>query len=214
MRRPGRSPAPGRVIAVSCFGDRDRRDGAGRAVVPSRYVWVAFPALVTGSSVPAFLSSARSSSRSCAAITCTNEPLRVTATQAEPGSTCSISHLWPYSWNNPASLPEPADPPASWRSLTSCSVLPRSHQTRLRHDHLPRLAWPTRRVTAHCADVNYARGAESPTNGFNTSMTSSSHDDQRVSSTVRRVPRSEWMADKELTVGCHRTVGAACRHLR
>ena len=53
------------------------------------------------------MSSARSSSRSCAAITCTNGPLRVTATQAEPGSTRSISHRWPYSWNNPASLPEP-----------------------------------------------------------------------------------------------------------
>ena len=35
-----------------------------------------------GFSASAFLSSARSSSRSCAAITCTNEPLRVTATQA------------------------------------------------------------------------------------------------------------------------------------
>src|SRR5258707_6479888 len=111
-----------------------------------------------GSSASAFLSSARSSSRSCAAITCTNEPLRVTATQAEPGFKCSISQLWPYSWNNPASSPEPPDPAASWRSLTSCSVLPRSHQTRLRHDHLSRLEWPARCVPAHCVGVNDARG--------------------------------------------------------
>lgn len=108
--------------------------------IPATSRWRSPPG--QGSSACAFLSSARRSSKSRAAITCTNVPLRVTATQAEPGSKCSISHLWPYSWNNPASLPGPADPAASWCSLTSCSVLPGSHQIRLRHDHLLRLAWP------------------------------------------------------------------------